>query len=65
MVELANEGLHLPDMRRWDSGAYAAKKCETDVAKLKYAIGNRCWFRIYYTSTSVGPVYNVPSSCKW
>jgi starch-binding outer membrane protein, SusD/RagB family len=24
-VELANEGLHLPDMRRWDDGAYAAK----------------------------------------
>jgi hypothetical protein len=25
MVELANEGLHLPDMRRWDDGAYARK----------------------------------------
>ncbi|TDH28534.1 RagB/SusD family nutrient uptake outer membrane protein [Segetibacter sp. 3557_3] len=25
MVELANEGLHLPDMRRWDNGAYAQK----------------------------------------
>lgn len=24
-VELANEGLHLPDMRRWDNGAYAEK----------------------------------------
>lgn len=24
-VELANEGLHLPDMRRWDNGAYAGK----------------------------------------
>ncbi|WP_460551903.1 RagB/SusD family nutrient uptake outer membrane protein [Ferruginibacter profundus] len=24
-VELANEGLHLPDMRRWDDGAYALK----------------------------------------
>jgi len=24
-VELANEGLHLADMRRWDDGAYAAK----------------------------------------
>jgi hypothetical protein len=25
MVELANEGLHWPDMQRWDDGAYAAK----------------------------------------
>jgi hypothetical protein len=25
MVELANEGLHLADMRRWDDGAYANK----------------------------------------
>lgn len=25
MVELANEGLHLQDMRRWDNGAYAGK----------------------------------------
>ena len=25
IVELANEGLHLPDMRRWDNGAYAEK----------------------------------------
>jgi hypothetical protein len=25
MVEFANEGLHLPDMRRWDNGAYAQK----------------------------------------
>ena len=24
-VEFANEGIHLPDMRRWDDGAYAAK----------------------------------------
>lgn len=24
-VEFANEGLHLPDMRRWDDGAYALK----------------------------------------
>jgi starch-binding outer membrane protein, SusD/RagB family len=25
MVELANEGLHWPDLQRWDDGAYAAK----------------------------------------
>lgn len=25
MVELANEGLHMADLRRWDDGAYAAK----------------------------------------
>ena len=25
MVELANEGLHWPDMQRWDNGAYAQK----------------------------------------
>ena len=25
MVELANEGLHMADLRRWDNGAYAAK----------------------------------------
>ena len=25
MVEFANEGLHLADLRRWDNGAYAAK----------------------------------------
>jgi hypothetical protein len=25
MVELANEGLHFPDLRRWDDGAYAAR----------------------------------------
>ncbi|HEX4875510.1 MAG TPA: RagB/SusD family nutrient uptake outer membrane protein [Chitinophagaceae bacterium] len=25
MVELANEGLHMADLRRWDNGAYAAR----------------------------------------
>ncbi len=30
-VELANEGLHIADMRRWDDGAYAAKVMATQV----------------------------------
>jgi hypothetical protein len=30
-VELANEGLHLADMRRWDNGAYAAKVMDVQI----------------------------------
>lgn len=67
-VELANEGLHLPDMRRWDNGAYAQKVMAVQIfgesnsnMKLTAGIG------LEFTGAIAPPptfdaTYNVPTT---
>ena len=67
MVELANEGLHLPDMRRWDNGAYAAKVMPGQVygqpnSNMRLVTGIGLEFITPAPAPTFDPVYNVPVS---
>lgn len=64
-VELANEGLHLPDMRRWDNGAYAAKVMPLQMygesnSPVKFTAGVGLEFINPAPVPTFDPVYLVP-----
>ncbi|MEJ8818356.1 RagB/SusD family nutrient uptake outer membrane protein [Lacibacter sp. H407] len=64
-VELANEGLHLPDMRRWDNGAYAAKVMPLQMygepnSPVTFTPGVGLEFVNPAPVPTFDPVYNVP-----
>lgn len=64
-VELANEGLHLPDMRRWDNGAYAAKVMPLQMygqtnSPVTFTPGVGLEFVNPAPIPTFDPVYNVP-----
>jgi hypothetical protein len=66
-VELANEGLHLPDMRRWDDGAYAAKVMPLQLygesnSPMKFTAGVGLEFINPAPVPVFDPTYNVPIS---
>jgi len=65
-VELANEGLHIADMRRWDNGAYAAKVMPVQVygestSTMDFIPGSGLAFRNPAPTPVFDPVYNVPT----
>ncbi|MFN5135779.1 MAG: RagB/SusD family nutrient uptake outer membrane protein [Chitinophagaceae bacterium] len=65
MVELANEGLHLPDMRRWDDGAYAAKVMAMQMygqsnSRMQFTPGVGLEFITPAPAPTFDPVYLVP-----
>lgn len=67
MVELANEGLHLPDMRRWDDGAYAAKVMAMQMygqsnSRMQLTPGVGLEFITPAPPPAFDPVYQVPVS---
>ena len=67
MVELANEGLHLPDMRRWDNGAYAAKVMPGQMygeanSNMRFVTGIGLEMITPAPAPTFDPVYNVPVS---
>ena len=67
MVELANEGLHLPDMRRWDNGAYAAKVMPGQTygqpnSNMRLTAGIGLEFITPAPAPVFDATYNVPSS---
>jgi hypothetical protein len=67
MVELANEGLHLPDMRRWDNGAYAQKVMPLQLygqanSSMRFVPGVGLEFINPAPPPVFDPVYNVPIS---
>lgn len=67
MVELANEGLHLPDMRRWDDGAYAAKVMAMQLygqsnSRMQFTAGVGLEFITPAPPPAFDPVYQVPVS---
>lgn len=64
-VELANEGLHLADMRRWDDGAYAAKVMTglvvgADLSNSTFVTGQGLVINNPAPIPSFDPVYLVP-----
>jgi len=66
-VELANEGLHLADMRRWDNGAYAAKVMPLQMygeanSNMKFTAGVGLEFVTPAPTPVFDPTYNVPIS---
>jgi hypothetical protein len=67
MVELANEGLHLPDLRRWDDGAYAAKVMANQMygqanSPMRFVAGVGLEFINPAPAPVFDPVYLVPIS---
>ncbi len=66
-VELANEGLHMADLRRWDDGAYAAKVMPLQLygeanSPMKFTAGVGLEFINPAPPPVFDPVYNVPVS---
>lgn len=66
-VELANEGLHLADMRRWDDGNYAAKVMPLQMygepnCSMKFVTGVGLVFTDPAAPPVFDPTYNVPIS---
>jgi len=66
-VELANEGLHLPDMRRWDDGAYARKVMPLQLfgepnSNMKFTPGVGLEFVTPAPPPVFDATYNVPVS---
>jgi starch-binding outer membrane protein, SusD/RagB family len=66
-IELANEGLHLPDMRRWDNGAYAARVMPLQMygesnSPMRFVSGVGLEFINPAPPPTFDPVYNVPVS---
>lgn len=64
-VEFANEGLHLPDMRRWDNGAYAAKVMPLQLygeptSRVQFTPGVGLEFVNPAPIPTFDPTYNVP-----
>jgi starch-binding outer membrane protein, SusD/RagB family len=67
MVELANEGLHWPDSRRWDDGAYAQKVMPLQLygeanSPMKFTAGVGLEFINPAPPPTFDPVYLVPIS---
>ena len=67
MVELANEGLHLPDMRRWDNGAYAEKVMSLQLygqanSSMRFTAGVGLEFINPAPPPTFDPIYLVPIS---
>lgn len=67
MVELANEGLHLPDMRRWDKGAYAEKVMAMQMygqanSNMRLVAGTGLIFNTPAPPPVFDPVFEVPVS---
>lgn len=66
-VEFANEGIHLPDMRRWDDGAYAAKVMPVQMygqnsSRMQLVSGAGLVFSTTAPPPVFDPVYQVPVS---
>jgi len=67
MVEFANEGLHLADLRRWDNGAYAAKVMPGLLygeanSNMRFTAGIGLEFITPAPAPVFDPTYNVPVS---
>ena len=67
MVEFANEGLHLADLRRWDNGAYAAKVMPGQLygeanSNMRLTTGIGLEFITPAPAPAFDLVYNVPIS---
>jgi starch-binding outer membrane protein, SusD/RagB family len=67
-VELANEGLHLADMRRWDNGAYAQKVMPVQIvgqtnSNMKFTAGVGLEFIAPIAPIpTFDAIYNVPTT---
>jgi hypothetical protein len=66
-VELANEGIHMADLRRWDNGAYAAKVMPLQLygqanSPMRLVAGVGLEFINPAPPPTFDPVYNVPIS---
>jgi hypothetical protein len=64
-VELANEGLHIADLRRWDNGAYAAKVMPVQIyggpiSSMNFIPGSGLAFINPAPTPIFDPTYNVP-----
>lgn len=67
IVELANEGLHIADMRRWDDGAYAEKVMPIQMygeanSNMQLTPGVGLEFKTPAPIPTFDPTYNVPIS---
>jgi hypothetical protein len=67
MVELANEGLHMADLRRWDNGAYAArvmpgKLYGQAISGMSYDVATGLSFISPAPTPTFDATYNVPIS---
>lgn len=67
MVELANEGLHMADLRRWDNGAYASKVMSVQMygqanSPMKFTAGVGLEFINPAPAPTFDATYGVPTT---
>jgi len=66
-VELANEGIHIADLRRWDDGRYAEKVMPLQLygqanSNMKFTAGVGLEFQVPAPAPTFDATYNVPIS---